>query len=197
MESKAKRTDRRTLYTKMVIKEAFLSLKKIKDFNEITITELCKEAGINRGTFYLHYDNTMQVLDELMGEVLQQTLDNPKYADLDYDYSDPFTNDKCRAPICEIIRHNEEYKCIFLDESLTSYVASKIMQRHSENFVNTMIEKTDRTENELQNFYYFRLMGCLAVVRRTIDYPDDEWRKVKEFIDNMQREGVKQYSKTV
>ena len=187
--------DRRAAYSRMVIKEALLLLKKNKSFNEITITDICREAQINRGTFYLHYHNTMEVLDELMDEVLEQTLDNPRFSGLDYDYSDPFTEDKCRVPICEIIRQSEEYKCIFLDEALTSYIASKIMKRHVDNFVLTMSEKTKLSEDELHNFYYFRLMGCLAVVRKTIDYPDKEWRSVKEVIDNMQREGVKQYLK--
>ncbi len=190
-----KRPDRRSLYSKMVIKEAMLELKKTMPFNEITITGICKEAGINRGTFYLHYGNTMQVLDELIDEVLELSLDDPRFVSLDYDYSDPFVDNKCRVPICEIIRNSEKYKCIFLDEGLTSYIASKIMKRHVNNFVDTMTKKTGLSENELHNFYYFRLMGCLAVVRKTIDYDNNAWREVKEFIDNIQRTGVKPYMK--
>lgn len=192
---KETKTDRRTRYSRMVIKDAFLELKRSNKFNEISITQICKEADINRGTFYLHYRNTMEVLDELIEEVLETKLDSPDFADMDYDYSDPFTDNKCRVPICEIIRNSKKYKCIFLDEELTSYIASKIMDRHVENFVKSMTEKTILSETELYNFYYFRLMGCLAMVRKTIDYEDKEWRKVKDFIDNIQRTGVTPYLK--
>ena len=50
----AKGTDRRAVYTRSVIKEALLALKKSMPFDEITVSALCREAGLHRGTFYLH-----------------------------------------------------------------------------------------------------------------------------------------------
>ena len=106
IENNGKKIDRRKLYTRKVIKEAFIELKKIKAFNEITITELCKEADVSRGTFYLHYHNTMDVLDEIMEDALDQTLETPEFQNLDlvYDYADPFVDNKCKLPLCEMIR---------------------------------------------------------------------------------------------
>ena len=49
-EKKPRKTDRRTLYTRMVIKEALLSLLAEKEYADITIADLCREAEINRGT---------------------------------------------------------------------------------------------------------------------------------------------------
>ena len=195
VKSKEKRIDRRKIYTVRVIKEAFLELKRIKPFNEITITELCKEAEISRGTFYLHYHNTMDVLDEIMEDALNQTLELPEFASLDYEYADPFVDNKCKVPICEMIRASNKYRSIFLDDSLTDYIAGKIMDMHIDNFVVNMKKKTTISEDELRNFYYFRLMGCLAVTKRTIHYSQDEWKTVKSFIDNIQRTGVEPYKK--
>ena len=36
--------------------EAFLTLLAKKDFEYITIKEICEVAGVNRSTFYLHYE---------------------------------------------------------------------------------------------------------------------------------------------
>ena len=52
-----RKTDRRALYTKQMIREAFLHLKRTHEFHAITVSALCREAQISRGTFYLHYKN--------------------------------------------------------------------------------------------------------------------------------------------
>lgn len=43
--------DRRTRYTKNIIKDTLLELMHQKSFDKITVTELCRKAEINRGTF--------------------------------------------------------------------------------------------------------------------------------------------------
>ena len=69
-----KKTDRRTLYTKRVIREAFTEALKKKDYDKITVSELCSAADINRSTFYLHYETALSVFDELLDEVLLEML---------------------------------------------------------------------------------------------------------------------------
>ena len=69
-EQKQRKTDRRTLYTRMVIKEAMLELLTEMDYSELTVADICRQAEINRGTFYLHYDNISQVLDALFDDAL-------------------------------------------------------------------------------------------------------------------------------
>lgn len=44
--------------------EAFICLLEQKEFEYITIKEICHEAGVNRSTFYLHYENTNDLLLE-------------------------------------------------------------------------------------------------------------------------------------
>ena len=39
------------------IETAFLSLLNNYKYEEITISQVCKQAGINRSTFYCHYDD--------------------------------------------------------------------------------------------------------------------------------------------
>lgn len=47
------------------IKDAFLQLLLKKDYMQITITDLCKYAGVSRGTFYTHFGNIGQVVEEV------------------------------------------------------------------------------------------------------------------------------------
>ncbi len=44
--------------------DALLSLLLEKEFEYITVKEICDRAGVNRSTFYLHYENTVDLLEE-------------------------------------------------------------------------------------------------------------------------------------
>lgn len=66
----ARKTDRRTIYTKNVIKDACYEALKKKPIEQITVTELCQAAEINRSTFYLHYPDARAVYEDMLCEVL-------------------------------------------------------------------------------------------------------------------------------
>lgn len=44
--------------------EALMSLLEKKDFAFISVKEVCAAAGVNRSTFYLHYETTRDLLEE-------------------------------------------------------------------------------------------------------------------------------------
>ncbi|MBQ9710390.1 MAG: TetR/AcrR family transcriptional regulator [Clostridia bacterium] len=67
-----KKEDRRTCRTKKAIKQAFTQLIIEKDYKEISVTELAELAGINRKTFYSHYECMDDVLDELHEDIVEQ-----------------------------------------------------------------------------------------------------------------------------
>ena len=53
---------------------ALISLLKKKAFDYITVSEICKTAGVNRSTFYLHYENIGELLDETTRYLLNDFL---------------------------------------------------------------------------------------------------------------------------
>ena len=57
--------NQRVAISKRLLKEALLRLLKEKDIGKISITELCREAGINRATFYRHYHIPQDVLVDI------------------------------------------------------------------------------------------------------------------------------------
>lgn len=66
--------DTRVRYTKSVLKEALLQLLKDKPIAKVTIKELCETAKLNRGTFYLHYNEPNDVLREIEKEFVQEKM---------------------------------------------------------------------------------------------------------------------------
>lgn len=65
-------SDRRVRKTKAVLRKNLITLMKVKNINSITVKELCEKADINRGTFYLHYDDVFHMLEEIEKELLEE-----------------------------------------------------------------------------------------------------------------------------
>lgn len=63
--------DNRVRYTKAVLQQALLNILKAKHIDKVSIKELCQEAKVNRGTFYLHYATP----NDLLREIEQQFID--------------------------------------------------------------------------------------------------------------------------
>ena len=58
--------------TRDKLKKALTILLNEKSLNDISVSELTKEASINRGTFYLHYDDKMDLVDNLVEEIFEE-----------------------------------------------------------------------------------------------------------------------------
>ena len=65
---------RSAIRSKKFIKNAFSELLQKKDLEKITVTEIVKLSGLNRGTFYAHYNNITDVLEEIEKEVTDKIL---------------------------------------------------------------------------------------------------------------------------
>ncbi len=63
-------TDLRVAKTKEAIKKALFDLIDENGFEAITVKDLTAEAQINRGTFYLHYENIEDLIDEYYNDFI-------------------------------------------------------------------------------------------------------------------------------
>ena len=68
------KTDARVRYTRMMIQQTFLDLLKKKTISKITVKEICDIAQINRATFYKHYQDTYDLLEQFQNEAIQGLL---------------------------------------------------------------------------------------------------------------------------
>ena len=66
------RSESRYFATAARMDEAFLTLLAKKDFEYITVKEICEVAGVNRSTFYLHYETMSDLLSESVGRMNEQ-----------------------------------------------------------------------------------------------------------------------------
>ncbi len=185
-EKKKRKTDRRTLYTRQVIKDAFLSLKKNTDFNSITVSALCREAEISRGTFYLHYQNTRDVLDEILDDILPQTRELTAQIT-----SAPGEDPCCLSPFCVFMRENTRYHCIFLDDTLSAYLIQKVLSRYQDTTLRLLAQDSTLSPRQLEDLLWFQFNGCFAVTKKNIRLGQDEWAQTQDCIDRFIQNGLK------
>ena len=61
--------DLRIVKTKKILFDTLLKLMKQKNFDKIKISDICEEALINRSTFYAHYQDKYELLDDLVEDL--------------------------------------------------------------------------------------------------------------------------------
>lgn len=90
-----RKVDRRQAKTKQQLVEALLQCIENKGLKHVTVTDIAKQANINRGTFYLHYQDVSHMLQQLMSEriavisrhfELVDPLEHREYAEMNLPY---------------------------------------------------------------------------------------------------------------
>src|SRR5262245_45823977 len=74
MTTPKRRVDRRTQRTRQVLQQAFRDVVGEKGFAAASIREITERANVNRGTFYLHFEDKYTLTDAVVREVFRQEL---------------------------------------------------------------------------------------------------------------------------
>lgn len=88
---------------------ALAELLEKKDFEYITVKEICGAAGVNRSTFYLHYENTVDLLEETIGML------NDKFLSYFKAEPKPFIEKLYTCPEDELILIKPQYIMPYLE----------------------------------------------------------------------------------
>lgn len=97
----AKKENQRIILTKRLLQEGLLRLLETKDLEKISVTELCRESGINRATFYNHYCSPQDLLTDME---MQMT------AELDHLMKHPTEPDDALAQMESFCVYMQEHK---------------------------------------------------------------------------------------
>src|SRR3712207_464939 len=70
LETGAKKMDARSRYSRMRILEAAVQILHQKPGDKLTVTEICKVAEVNRTTFYRHFKDPYDLIDQMQDMVI-------------------------------------------------------------------------------------------------------------------------------
>ena len=151
--------------------KALISLLAEKSFEYITVSEICKRADVNRSTFYLHYENTVDLLDEtarfLLDDFMSYFNDDVKIIASKLRESSldelVFISDEYLHPYLTYIKENKSVFSTVLLHSF-SFGFNEIFQRLYENVFNPVLERFNYPVADRKYAMMFYLNGITAVV---------------------------------
>ncbi|MCD8306968.1 MAG: TetR/AcrR family transcriptional regulator [Clostridia bacterium] len=148
---------------------ALLKLLDKKTLDKITIRELCDEAGVNRSTFYTHYDTIEDILEEarriIVDEFIER-MDARKKAGADEDVLTAYL---------ELIKkhmnfyriHMETTNPLSFTEMFKERILSSLHEKHG-------ADAPVIDENRIHYMARYYLLGIYAVIKEWVDGGCDE-----------------------
>lgn len=139
-------TNQRVVITKRMLKEGLMRLLADKPLDKISITELCREAGINRTTFYRHYEWPRDVLTEMQMDFFAETFAHCQKPVTVDDVERLFT---CLADHAELVRY------FFLYNSATDWLQrfTRIYENFPAKQMMKVFQNIDGIQAELLHAY--------------------------------------------
>lgn len=174
--------NRRILYTKNIIKESLIELLENKEIHEVTVTDICKKADINRGTFYSHYKDAFDLLqsmeDELFDQVVVYLTETPAE-----DYTDILL-----IKVFELIAENKELCKVLFCKQKDSKILDRILYIANKANLDKIINTPGFTDSYLNYLLKYAIGGIVAVVQTWLENDLVESpRELLEIINNINK----------
>ena len=140
--------DLRITKTRKVLYETLINLMKEKSFEEIKVSDICKEALINRSTFYSHYSDKYELFLELI-----TALKNNLFTSLNTNSNSVNTREYFTLLIELLLDHIDEKKDIYyaiLIHNRNSIVIDIILDAIQKD-INTRLESDEEYNKVIPN----------------------------------------------
>jgi len=150
---------------------ALISLLKKKSFEYITVSEICETAGVNRSTFYLHYETIGDLLNETTRYLLNDFLSyfSTDIQAIAYNLENcelnelVFIGDKYLTPYLAYIKdHKEVFSTALLHNKTLGF--EDVYKRMFENIFNPVLDRFYYPLSDRQYVMMYYLNGINAVV---------------------------------
>ena len=167
-----KKSESKYFNTAIKMDLALISLLKKKPFDYVTVSEICKEAGVNRSTFYLHYETIGDLLAEttryLLDDFLSYFSTDTRAIALhltDCERSDLiFVCDKYLSPYLSYIKdHKEIFATALLYNQALGF--EDVYQRMFDNIFNPILERFHYPSSSRPYVMMYYLNGIHAIVQ--------------------------------
>ena len=148
---------------------ALIALLKTKSFDYITVSELCRQAGVNRSTFYLHYETIGDLLEETTRYLLDDFLARFEQERAEFSIESPYEKnrlificDSYLIPYLNYVKENAEIFSTVLKNEVP-FGTKAIYRRLFENIFDSILTKYRYPEEEREYVMLYYLNGIYAV----------------------------------
>ncbi|PCM41768.1 TetR family transcriptional regulator C-terminal domain-containing protein [Mammaliicoccus sciuri] len=157
--------DRRVRKSKRAIKQAFIELLTENNLDRITIQQISDLADVNRGTFYLNYEDKYALLDEMENEQIEKIKGfvDIRKMDLSTKTSNRFIEDFANKVIKNVITHieqNMEFYQVILNLERKSQIEEQLADIVRSN-IKHLIGNKDNVFGIPENYYLSYVIGSM------------------------------------
>ena len=157
--------------TAVKMDQALIALLNEKPFEYITVREICDRAGVNRSTFYLHYETTRDLLEETSRYLFQEFrscfLTEPLNSSGEVDGGDlrqfNYITEEYIHPYLAYVRENQRVFSIVLSHA-EEFDFEGVFQRLFRNIFDPILERFHYPTGDRKYVMRFYLNGLNAVV---------------------------------
>ncbi len=160
--------------TAVKMDEAFLNLLSEKDLEFITIKEICKSAGVNRSTFYLHYETIGDLLDETLEYIYGKFDGYFKYANIDLGKINTLPLDQLYlitpdylVPWLSFVKENKRLFQTFLTRHETLKI-TKLYKSIFEKVISPILMRFNVAKENHEYIFLYYVEGIIGIVKKWI-----------------------------
>lgn len=164
--------DRRTQYSKQMIRNALFLLLEEKELKSITVTDICKAADINRGTFYRYY----QDIPDLFSQIESAFFDDIRTMLMD---KDPFHLDlngmkEILKEVLRTIEENHDFVKVMQKSSGESQGVREILLLCQNGIIESLSHSPRQiSETEVSYAVEYALGGFVYLITKWINHDMD------------------------
>lgn len=178
--------DRRTKYTKMILRSSLFEILEKKPLAKITVKEICEKADVNRGTFYLHYSDAYDLfksIEDEMFEMVMTTINSKLYSE---------SMDSFLTELFNLIMENKNMCTIMFERNGTSDLISRILDTAREKIICQWTNLDKPLDDGLIDYIYnFVTTGSVGIISKWVkDGMIDSPEHIAELIDKLNSQGV-------
>ncbi|MGM0881401.1 MAG: TetR/AcrR family transcriptional regulator [Bacillota bacterium] len=163
------KNNRRTKYTTDLIKRSFLALLETRKLPQITVTEICKQADINRGTFYLHYKDPYELFEVMQKEFNQEILETLQKG------HNPCTVDGSLVKLLNIIQEKKTIYRIMISETGESNFLSEVLLEVYKDYLQRMGDEQNKKDLSAMDYSFtYMVYGSMAVINQWLESNGEE-----------------------
>lgn len=164
--------DRRVKYTKMVLRDSLIQLLGQKELSHITIKEICDTADINRATFYAHYADQYDLLEQIENELFNNIhvyLSAHEQEGYPRNVTELNATISMVTDIFDYIKANAPLFKLLLNDRGNLSFQKRIMTLVYDPYFSQLSQGSTLGKDEMEYVYAFALTGCVGAVQTWLD----------------------------
>ncbi|MGN0831840.1 MAG: TetR/AcrR family transcriptional regulator [Candidatus Ornithospirochaeta sp.] len=178
----ANKVDVRIVKSKESLMSAIIGLMGKKKLEELTISEICQEADVNRNTFYSHYSSVRELFEEMNGKYMEALFASAKVFDEPND-----STIKNLVNVLDKMKEKGNLTKIIFSESNSIKHLNTLLQIL---FPTSIIDNLKIENLSLEECHAFLIGGITSLILRWIENdfqesPKNFGRKIFNFIEEI------------